>query len=86
MPLLAVVATGTVFTLVQVFPPMTEAHCVALAAMQRPGPALDVFLDTGGFEALPRVSVTPDATDLLALPALGVAYLVGIRSARTSDG
>lgn len=80
----AVVATGVVFALVQVFPPMTEVYRVTLAALQRPAVALEVFLDTGGFAAMPQVTVTPDASDLLALPALAVAYAIGLRGVRTS--
>lgn len=73
-------ATGVVFALVQVFSPMTELYRVGLAALQRPGLALDIVLTTGSLEGMPRVQVTPDPTDLLALPALGVAYLIGRRA------
>lgn len=81
----AVVATGVVFALVQVFDPMTEVYRVGLAALQRPMLALEVLLTTESFEAMPRVQVTPDAWDLLALPALAVAYRLGIRGARAGD-
>lgn len=81
----AALATGLVFALVQVFPPMTELYRVGLAALQRPMLALDVVLTTGSLEGIPRVQVTPDPTDLLALPAVGVAYLIGRRGMTTTS-
>jgi hypothetical protein len=53
--------------------------------LQRPTLAMDVLLATGSLEGMPRVQVTPDPTDLVALPALGVAYLIGRRGMATSS-
>ena len=48
--------------------------------------ALDLLLSGATLEVWPRVAATPDPTDLLALPALGVAYLLGSRAADGSHG
>ena len=81
-----VVATGLVFGLVQLYPPVTEAYRVALAALQRPALTLDLVLNSVALEAWPRVAATPDASDLLAMPALLVAYALGSRAIDRSDG
>jgi hypothetical protein len=74
----AVLATGVVFSLVQLASPVTEGYRVVLAALQQPLAALEGW-QSGGWDALPRVRATADPSDLLALPALAVAYLVGAR-------
>lgn len=83
--LTAILTTGLVFTLVQLFPSATEAYRVALAALQRPALALDLLLSGATPEAWPRVAATPDPTDLLALPALAAAYLIGNRAQHSTD-
>lgn len=76
----AIATTGLVFALVQLYPPMTEAYRVAFAALQRPVLAVDLLAQGVSLEAWPRVAATPDASDLLALPALLVAYALGSRA------
>ncbi len=61
----AIVATGAAFAAVQLVPAAADAYSVGLGALQYPA------APTAG---LRRVAVTPDATDLLALPAAAVAW------------
>lgn len=75
----AALLTGLVFGLVQVWTPMTIVYAEGLGMLQWPFRAAGA-LATG--EALPGVlpvRVTPDPTDLIALPALLGAVAAGWR-------
>lgn len=83
--LLATMATGVVFTLVQVSLPATEAYRVGLGGMQHPAAVVEALASGEGLAAVPKVHVTPDVTDLPALPALCVAYAIGRRRAQRPE-
>jgi hypothetical protein len=72
----AVLATGVVFAAAEVVPAGTEFYRVGLGASQDPAGALQAVIE-GRTDEMRRVATTPDATDLFALPALGIAYLIG---------
>lgn len=80
--LAAVATTAAAFALVQIAPPATEGYRIGLAALQQPVQVLSLVLGGGALDALPRVSATPDVTDLFALPSLLVAVFVGRVAAR----
>lgn len=63
--LISAVATAVVFALVKVWPPASSAYRVVFGLLRWP---LDAVM-SGGLPAPRRVSLTPDVTDLVALPA-----------------
>lgn len=67
----AMAATAAVFTAVQLLPPAAEAYQVSLGWLQWP---FRLLADSSAEVALVRL--TPDATDLIALPAVLVSWLV----------
>jgi hypothetical protein len=71
------VATGIAFSLVQLWPPATNAYAVGLGALQWVPRWL---LTLGKHTALHSTHVTPDAWDLIALPACFGALLTGRRN------
>jgi hypothetical protein len=75
----AIVATASVFAAIKLFQPATDLYAAAIGAGQWVGAvALGVATNT----AIPgpwTVQVARDPTDLLALPALAVAWLEGTR-------
>ncbi len=77
----AIVVTGSAFAAVKVAPVAAEAYRVGLGMLQWPLAALATWT-TGvpGYEGPPRVSLSRDPTDLIALPVLALSYLVGVRA------
>jgi hypothetical protein len=82
--LLAVLATGLVFALIQLWPPASEAYRHGLALLQWPFRALWALASSGPLPSVSTVYLYPDPTDCLALPALGLAIWAGLRRARRS--
>lgn len=70
----AVAATGFAFAAVQLIPAATQLYETVLGALQWP---LRVALDPTA--SLARAAVTPDPTDLIAIPAILVAWWIGSR-------
>jgi hypothetical protein len=75
----ACVATGIVFTLVKTTPLGEQVYEQGLGLLQWPFAALDAVLAGQALPTAYAVQSTQDATDLMTLPAVGVAYLVGRR-------
>lgn len=73
-----IVATGVAFSLIQVWGPAADLYRHGLGALQFPFRAL-----IGGAATLTPVAHTADPADLLALPALLLAWWIG---RRTDDG
>lgn len=75
----AVVAVGVVFALTKTWTPAAELYRIVWGALQ--WPVFAVVSVTRGEEmpVLHRVRHVMDATDIVALPALVVAYVVGAR-------
>ncbi len=73
-----VAATGLGFALVNLWPPATELYERGLGLLRW------LVLERGWSWGAPpsRVVLTPDPTDLSALPALAVAWRIGRRGAR----
>lgn len=76
---LSIAATGIAFTLVKLWPPATDAYRWLWGAMQWPFIALARSVRGGELPDLQAVALVRDPTDLLALPALGVAAWIGLR-------
>lgn len=74
----AVVATGVGFALIQVWPAASDAYRWGLGLLQWP------FLSVaaGGVQPVRMVHLTPDVSDLLALPALVLPLWLGWRRSR----
>ena len=75
------IATGVAFTAVQLIPAATDTYAVVWGALQWP---LRLTVDSGGHPL--RVAVTPDVTDLLALPALLVAARIATLTIAKNQG
>ena len=76
----AIALVGVGFVAIQVWEPAVTAYRWGLGVLQWPFQALAAVVLRG--DTLPpiaAVSATPDAGDLIALPALGVAWWVGGR-------
>jgi len=71
----AIAATGVFFCGLQLVPAVAEVWSWGLGALQWPARALV----SAGLPPIRPVAVTMDPTDLVALPALGVAWWVGGR-------
>jgi hypothetical protein len=85
-PLVATAATGVAFALVKCSPPGAEAFGWAIGTAQwllsAPSHAV-----TGGVAGPAAARVVADPSDLIALPALAIAVIVGMRRAATdADG
>ena len=70
----AVAVTGFAFAAVQLIPAATQLYETVLGGLQWP---LRVALDPTA--SLARAAVTPDPTDLIAIPAIVVAWWIGSR-------
>lgn len=81
----AALATGLVFSLIQVWSPAAELYRVGLGAMQWPFRAGLGLLAGRGIPGLAPVSHTADAGDLLALPALLIPCWLAWRRRPQSD-
>jgi hypothetical protein len=73
--------TALVFAAIKVWPLAGDAYRVGLGALQWPARALWNVLAGQGVPGLALVRLTPDATDLLALPAV----LLAVRLAASSS-
>jgi hypothetical protein len=81
-----IVATGLVFTIVKVWPPAGALYRSAYSVAQWPLDLPGSMLWGGDLPGLRTVVLARDSTDLLALPALAIAWLIGRRvMARPSD-
>lgn len=70
--------TALVFASIKVWPLAGDAYRVGLGALQWPFRALAAALSGNGVPGLAPVALTPDVTDLLAVPAVLVAvWLTG---------
>ncbi len=69
-----IAVTAVVFVAVQTIPVAGDAYRVGLGLLQWP---FRFVLDGGTASA--RVALTPDPTDLVALPVLGLTWWLGIR-------
>jgi hypothetical protein len=84
---LAIVLVGAGFVAIQVPGPAVDAYRVGLGVLQWPFAALAAIVTGSGLPSISPVAATPDLADLLALPALGLAWLVGRqRSGRRESG
>jgi hypothetical protein len=75
------VTTGLAFAAFKLWTPAGDVYRVGLAALRWPPHAIAAFLHGDGLPALGRVRLTPDPTDLLALPALMMSPQLLVRSA-----
>ncbi len=73
----ATLATAIVFTLAKTWPPMNGAVKYVDALLRWPPRAIVAALDHRPSPPLVRPSMVLDATDLFALPALAMSFLVG---------
>lgn len=80
----AVIATAVVFALVKLDTPVTDLYRVGLGALQWPWHAAVAIAEARAVPTAPAVRIVADPTDLLALPAVFVAWLVG-RQPRASS-
>jgi hypothetical protein len=71
------VATGVAFTACKVWAPAGDVYRVGLAALQWPAHAIAALLEGDTLPGVGRVRLTPDPTDLIALPAVWMWQLVG---------
>jgi hypothetical protein len=77
----ACAATALVFVAIKLWPPAGIGYRWGLAMFQWPFRALAAAVRGAGLPGLAPVSLVRDPTDLLALPALAVAWVVGRRRA-----
>jgi hypothetical protein len=77
--LASIAIVGLAFTSIQLWPPAVELYKSGLGAAQWPFRAIAALLTGQSMPAVMPVAATPDAADLLALPALGLAWWVGRR-------
>jgi hypothetical protein len=78
----SIALTALVFSLVKLWPPAGEAYRVVWALLQWPLFALLRLARGAELPGLHGVALVQDATDLLALPALGIAAWLGARRNR----
>lgn len=69
--------TALLFALVKLWPPAASFYCHAAGALQWPFRSLIPWLTGGGLGPVRPVALVMDPTDLLALPAVLVAWLEG---------
>jgi hypothetical protein len=63
------VLTALGFALVQLWPPASQAYCAGLGALQWPFLALHAVVFGHALPGLPGIALTPDPSDLIAVPA-----------------
>jgi hypothetical protein len=78
----AVAACGLGFAAVKLIPEVEGAWELALGAVQWPFSALGDLFAGRALPPIRPVASTPDATDLVALPALWLAHAIGLRRVR----
>jgi hypothetical protein len=76
---IAAAVTAAAFAAFKLSAPAGDVYRVGLAAAQWPLHAVRALLDGGALPALGRAQLTPDPTDLLALPAVGVSIFLASR-------
>jgi hypothetical protein len=81
----AVVATGLAFAAAKTLPPAADVYRVGLGVLQWPFAAVGALIGSGPLPELRPVAFVRDATDLVALPALLVPFVVGHRRGRRND-
>lgn len=79
-----VVVTGVVFALTKTWSPAAAWYVNAIGVLQWPVRAVVATLHGQSAPPFAPVSLTMDATDLIALPALAVAYGVAVITLRPS--
>ncbi|WP_281328756.1 hypothetical protein [Polyangium sp. 6x1] len=72
-------ATAIVFCAVKTWAPATELYEWGLGLLQWPFRALVAILGGGSPGAVGRVALVQDVTDLVAVPFVALALLVGVR-------
>ena len=77
----AVLVVGAVFIAIKTFPPATEAYELGLGLAQWPFIAAGAALRGQAIPEPVHVALVADPTDLLALPALLVPLVLGLRRA-----
>lgn len=83
----AILLVGLGFVAIQVPGPSVDAYRVALGVLQWPFAAVGALASGRALPPITPVIATPDIADLLALPALGLAWLIGRgRSGRREPG
>ena len=83
----ATVLVGIGFVAIQVPGPAVDAYRFGLGVLQWPFAALAAVITANALPPISPVAATPDLADLLALPALGLAWWVGRqRSGRREPG
>lgn len=82
----ATFATAVVFSAIQLSPLAGDAYRVGLGALQWAPRALTAALSGEGMPRVAPVALTPDVTDLLALPALLVPLWLGVKRASARPG
>lgn len=83
--IIAAVATAVVFGLIQVWTPAAEAYRHGLGVVSWPLWASIELISSGSIPPVQPVSLTMDPTDLLTIPAVGVAVAVGWRRCNGED-
>lgn len=81
----AVVAVGLGFAAVKLVPEAEAIWELALGAVQWPGSALADLLAGRGLPPIRAVISTPDATDLVAIPAVWLAHAIGLGRVRRAS-
>jgi hypothetical protein len=71
--------TALVFAAIKLSPLAGDAYRVGLGALQWPFRASSALFHDHGVPSLVRVALTPDATDLIALPAVLIAVWLSRR-------
>ena len=85
--LVVVVLAGALFSAVQLVPTATEAYEVGLGTLQWLAGLVPSALLGRPPQAGPvPVVLTPDPTDLVALPMLLIAYRLGLRRSASAEG
>ncbi len=75
----ALVVVGIGFAAIQIWQPATDAYRVGLGVLQWPFAVLASIVNGGALPGVVPVTATPDVTDLVALPALAIAWWIGKR-------
>jgi hypothetical protein len=83
----AIALVGVGFVAIQVPGPAVDAYRFGLGILQWPLAVVTAMIAGSGLPPISPVAATPDLADLLALPAIGLAWWVGQqRSAGESGG
>jgi len=80
VPIVAIAATGVVFTLVKVAPAAGDVYRIGLAVMQWPFAALGAVVSGASIPAITPVTLAADPTDLAMLPALALPLGIALLS------